>query len=67
MTKLADLMGESVQTVSNWRARGIPVTKCAQLEVITGGAVTRLEMRPEDWHLIWPELVTINHPAPAAA
>jgi len=57
--KLAALMGESVQTVSNWRDRGIPVAKCAQMEVVTGGAVTRIEMRPNDWHRIWPELAAV--------
>lgn len=29
----------------------------AQLELNTGGKVTRKELRPDDWHLIWPELV----------
>ncbi len=38
--------------------RPIPVEYCAQIELATGGAVTRKEMRPDDWHEIWPEL---NH------
>lgn len=28
-------------------------------------AVTRRELRREDWHKHWPELVTAEHPAPA--
>lgn len=27
--------------------------------------VTRRDLRPDDWHLIWPELITRNHPAPS--
>lgn len=26
------------------------------IEQATKGAVTRKELRPDDWHLIWPEL-----------
>lgn len=36
----------------------------AQLEAHTAGAVTRRDLRPDDWHRIWPELVTPEHPAP---
>ncbi|EPI3744643.1 transcriptional regulator, partial [Neisseria gonorrhoeae] len=27
-----------------------------QIEKLTGGAVNRKDLRPDDWHLIWPEL-----------
>lgn len=30
---------------------------CAQAEVHSGGAVTRIDLRPSDWHRIWPELI----------
>lgn len=29
---------------------------CVAIERATGGAVTRQDLRPQDWHLIWPEL-----------
>ena len=29
---------------------------CVAIEQKTGRIVTRQEMRPTDWHLIWPEL-----------
>lgn len=29
---------------------------CAAIEQATGGQVTRRDLRPDDWHLIWPEL-----------
>lgn len=35
------------------------------IERATGGAVRRWDLRPEDWHRIWPELVGIEG-APAA-
>lgn len=40
---------------------------CVAIEQVTHKKVTRRDMRPEDWHLIWPELVTAKHPAPALA
>lgn len=30
---------------------------CARLDVQSGGAVRRWDLRPEDWHRIWPELI----------
>jgi DNA-binding transcriptional regulator YdaS (Cro superfamily) len=44
--------------ISAWAAKTkpIPVTHMAKIESFTGGDVTRKEMRPDDWHLIWPEL-----------
>jgi DNA-binding transcriptional regulator YdaS (Cro superfamily) len=50
--------------VSNWRVRGVPISQCSAIESATSGAVTRRDLRPDDWHRIWPELVTAEHPAP---
>lgn len=36
----------------------IPVLHMARIERATHGAVTRAEMRPNDWHEIWPELAS---------
>ena len=36
--------------------RPVPITAMAQIEQLTNGAVTRKDMRPTDWHEIWPEL-----------
>lgn len=30
---------------------------CVAIERATGGAVRRWDLRPEDWHRIWPELI----------
>ncbi len=56
--KLAAAIGVGQPVVSNWRARGtIPdAATCVAIERATNGAVTRRDLRPDDWHLIWPEL-----------
>ena len=35
----------------------MPIERCAAIERATAGAVTRRDLRPHDWHLIWPELI----------
>lgn len=54
LTTLANALGESAQTVSNWRDpnRGFPANQCKALERLTGVSVRRL--RPNDWHDYWP-------------
>jgi DNA-binding transcriptional regulator YdaS (Cro superfamily) len=55
---LAGRIGVTPAFVSHWRTglRPIPLERCAAIEQATGGLVTRQELRPDDWHLIWPEL-----------
>lgn len=60
LARLATAIGASTQTVSNWRARGAPLEYCADIERATAGAVRRWHLRPNDWHRIWPELVTAD-------
>ena len=36
--------------------RPVPTARVVEIERATDGAVTRKELRPNDWHLIWPEL-----------
>lgn len=56
--KLASAIGVGQPVVSNWRARGTTpdAATCVAIERATAGAVTRRDLRPTDWHLIWPEL-----------
>jgi DNA-binding transcriptional regulator YdaS (Cro superfamily) len=67
VSELARRIGVTQSAVSNWRARGapVPVDHCATIEKAVGGAVTRRDLRPDDWWKVWPELVTAEHPAPA--
>jgi DNA-binding transcriptional regulator YdaS (Cro superfamily) len=30
---------------------------CVRIETATGGKVMRWDLRPDDWHRIWPELI----------
>lgn len=53
--KLAGLLDVSVQAISNWKDRGVPIERCLPIERATGGAVTRRDLR-DDWRDIWPEL-----------
>lgn len=34
---------------------------CVRIERATAGAVTRRDLRPDDWADIWPELVEKSH------
>lgn len=65
---LARMIGVKPPVVFEWERLGRPVPerRCVLIEQSTGGAVTRRDLRPSDWWLIWPELVTDEHPIPAA-
>lgn len=55
--ELARLIGAAGQsTVGNWLRRGgtVPVEYCARVELATG--ISRQELRPDDYWVIWPEL-----------
>lgn len=58
-SKLASQLGVSVQAVCFWRdgKRSIPIDKICDVERVTDGAVRRWDLRPDDWHRIWPELI----------
>lgn len=55
--RLAEMIGVSASAPSMWKARGrVPLEHCVAIERATGGLVSRRDLRPDDWHLIWPEL-----------
>ena len=57
--QMARLLGVTIQAVCFWRdgTRSLPVQHCAAIERATSGAVTRKDLRPDDWQRIWPELM----------
>ena len=62
LTALASAIGVTQSAPSMWKARGrVPTEHCLAIERATSGAVTRADLRPDDYWLIWPDL-----PAPAA-
>ena len=63
VSRLAGLVGVSPSAPSMWRARGsVPPQHCAEIERVTSGLVKRQDLRPNDWHRIWPELKEPNMP-----
>lgn len=58
---LAEIVGVSPQAVWAWIRRGsVPAIYCLAIESATGGSVTRSVLRPDDAHLIWPELAIVE-------
>lgn len=58
LARLAKMICAHVPDVSSWASgkRQVPVVRATAIELATEGAVTRRDLRPDDWHLIWPEL-----------
>ena len=58
-TKLASDIGVSTGMISQWlnNTRPIAIGRCVAIEKATEGQVTRKELRPDDWAIIWPELL----------
>jgi DNA-binding transcriptional regulator YdaS (Cro superfamily) len=57
LSALAAAIGVSQSAPSMWKARGaVPLEHCLAIERATSGAVTRAELRPDDYWLIWPDL-----------
>ena len=55
-----------VYQIAHGRRRASPAL-ARRIEDETRGAVTRRDLRPDDWGDIWPELVDGAHPWPAVA
>lgn len=58
MAELAEEIGVHRVLISQWTAdenpRPVPVEHCLAIERATAGAVTRRDLRPDDWHRYWP-------------
>jgi hypothetical protein len=52
-------------TISTWRIRGIPhgqlLFLAARIEKKSHGLVTRQDLFPNNWYLVWPELLPKNN------
>jgi len=62
--KVARMCKVDPAAVSNWRIRGIPAAKYmflgARIETESHGLVTRQDLFPTNFWLIWPELLKNN-------
>ncbi|MGL4640598.1 MAG: transcriptional regulator [Shewanella sp.] len=64
---LASVLQKSPAQVWQWKEgiRPVPIDLCAQIEKATDGQVTRQELRPDDFWLIWPDLPAPADPIPS--
>lgn len=55
--ELASAIVAPPSLVSQWGTglRPVPIERCLPIERATAGAVTRKDLRPDDWPEIWPE------------
>lgn len=60
-TDLAKALGLSSMAITQWKRRGVPAERCPEIEAATGGAVTRLDLRPD----IFGPLPEKRQPRPA--
>ncbi|HBO23552.1 MAG TPA: hypothetical protein DD649_11770 [Providencia sp.] len=56
--ELADKLGVSKSFLSQMASgiSAISPKRCVEIEIATNSNVTRKDLRPNDWHEIWPEL-----------
>lgn len=67
-TALAIGLGAQPQLVWQWarKIRPVPIERCAPIEQATDRAVRRWDLRPDDWHIHWPELIGTEGAPPVA-
>lgn len=58
-TKLAAALGIPLSFLSQMASgdRTVSPERASAMELASDGQITREELRPDDWKLIWPELV----------
>ncbi len=62
--QLARAIGVTPVSITQWTngTRPIPINRCIAIEEATNGIVTRRDLRPDDWQLIWPEMHCNSEP-----
>jgi len=55
---LANKLEVHPSMITSWsqQRRPVPIKRCVEIEKLTNGVVSRKDLRPDDWHEIWPEL-----------
>lgn len=58
ISALAKKLNVAPPTVMQWKKgiRKVPIKRCVEIEKLTNGEVTRKDLRPDDWHLIWTDI-----------
>ena len=63
--RLAAALGVSDSLVTQWASgKAISAERCYPIEQATASEVRRWDLRPADWHDIWPELIGIDGAPP---
>lgn len=59
---LARMIDVLPQQIGNWltRDKEIDPVYCARIEAALSGRVTRQQLRPDDWRIVWPELAAVS-------
>jgi DNA-binding transcriptional regulator YdaS (Cro superfamily) len=56
--RLAEQLDVSGSLVTQWGSgKPVSVERCGEVELATANQVRRWDLRPRDWHRIWPELI----------
>lgn len=65
---IAKAVNVSPVMVTQWAngVKDVPPERCLAIERATGGKVTRADLRPDDYWLIWPDLQAPEITAKAA-
>jgi hypothetical protein len=62
--RVAKLCNVTMPSVTHWRTRSIPhgqlLFLAATLEKESHGLITRKDLFPTNWHLVWPELANTS-------
>lgn len=61
--RLADIVGVHEATLYQavtGKGRGFSPAECVRIERESNHELRRWDLRPNDWHLIWPELVGVR-------
>lgn len=66
---LSRFLGIKQPQVADWISgdKPIPLAHMADIEAFTSGEVRRWDLRPLDWHRIWPELTQVEGAPPVEA
>ena len=62
LSALAKEINVSSARLGNWRLRSVPIEYCLAIETATAREVARKDLRPDDWHKIWPDLAAESTP-----
>jgi DNA-binding transcriptional regulator YdaS (Cro superfamily) len=59
VSEVARRLGVKPPTVHQWLSgdRPVPAALAPQVEALLSQAVRRWDLRPDDWHRVWPELI----------